>query len=104
MFTRTQHYYLQTHGIGFTDTAINNYLSCGHPISLKVLYSLLFYSIQVTPEDVLPVTMCTSCIYKLEMCHQFVHGCLDADIKLRTIFGLEVDDIVSKRSKTHSII
>lgn len=61
--------------------------------SLKVLNFLLLYSIQVTPEDVLPVAMCTSCIYKLEMCHQFVHGCLDADIKLRTILGLEVDDM-----------
>jgi hypothetical protein len=58
----------------------------------------------VTPEDVLPVTMCTSCICKLEMCHQFVHGCLDADIKLRAVFGLEMDDIVSKPSKTQSFI
>ncbi|PNF23070.1 hypothetical protein B7P43_G09813 [Cryptotermes secundus] len=50
--------------------------------------------IMVTPEDILPVTMCTSCICKLEMCHQFVHGCLDADIKLRTIFGLEMDELM----------
>jgi KRAB domain-containing zinc finger protein len=45
----------------------------------------------VTPEDLLPVALCTSCVYKLEMCHEFVHGCLDADIKLRTILGLQVD-------------
>jgi hypothetical protein len=63
-----------------------------------MLYSLLLCSIQVTPEDMLPVTMCTSCICKLEMCHQFVHGCLDADMKLRTILGLEMKELVSKPS------
>ncbi|KDR14540.1 zinc finger protein 43-like isoform X4 [Zootermopsis nevadensis] len=47
--------------------------------------------IMVTPEDLLPVTLCTSCIYKLELCHEFVNGCLDADAKLRTILGLKVD-------------
>jgi hypothetical protein len=56
-------------------------------------------SIQVTPEDLLPVALCTSCVYKLEMCHEFVHGCLDADIKLRTILGLQVDHKVSAYSK-----
>lgn len=66
-----------------------------------MLYSLLLCSIQVTPEDMLPVTMCTSCICKLEMCHQFVHGCLDADMKLRTILGLEMEDLVSKHSNTY---
>jgi hypothetical protein len=54
---------------------------------------------QVTPEDLLPVALCTSCVYKLEMCHEFVHGCLDADIKLRTILGLPVDHKVSTYSK-----
>jgi hypothetical protein len=49
----------------------------------------------MTPEDLLPVNLCTSCIYKLEMCHEFVHECLDADTKLKTILGLEVDDRVS---------
>jgi hypothetical protein len=72
--------------------------------SLIMFNYLLFYSLKVTPEDMLPVTMCTSCIYKLEMCHQFVHGCLDADMKLRAILGLEMEDLVSKPSKINVFI
>jgi hypothetical protein len=75
-----------------------------HPLFFleRALDFNLLYSCQVTPEDLLPVTLCTSCIYKLEMCHEFVHGCLDADAKLRTFLGLKVDEEVSKHSKIHS--
>lgn len=72
----------------------------------KCLKFYSMYSFQVTPEDLLPVTLCTSCIYKLEICHEFVHGCLDADAKLRTILGLKVDHNVSQHmfELCHNII
>ncbi|XP_069705633.1 uncharacterized protein [Periplaneta americana] len=45
--------------------------------------------IMVTSEDLLPVTLCTTCIWKLELCHEFVVGCLSADTKLKSIYELE---------------
>ncbi|XP_021929232.1 zinc finger protein 91-like isoform X2 [Zootermopsis nevadensis] len=45
--------------------------------------------VMVTPEDLLPISVCSSCIWKLEMCHELVHTCLEADAKLRAVVGLE---------------
>ncbi|KDR14541.1 zinc finger protein 432-like isoform X3 [Zootermopsis nevadensis] len=50
--------------------------------------------IMVTAEDLLPVNVCLDCIYRLEMCHEFVHGCLEADAKLREILCLDTDNEV----------
>ncbi|KAJ4438458.1 hypothetical protein ANN_14403 [Periplaneta americana] len=49
--------------------------------------------IMVTSEDLLPVTLCTTCIWKLELCHEFVVGCLSADTKLKSIYELENSEV-----------
>jgi hypothetical protein len=62
-----------------------------------ICYScFLLCCIQVTADDLLPITVCTDCIYKLEICHEFVHCCLEADAKLREILGLDMDTEVRK--------
>ena len=48
-----------------------------------------FYA-QVTEDDLLPTYVCTSCVSKLEICHELVINCLDADARLRTILGFDV--------------
>jgi len=48
-----------------------------------------FYA-QVTEDDLLPTNVCTSCVSKLEICHELVINCLDADARLRTILGFDV--------------
>lgn len=48
--------------------------------------------IMVTADDLLPITVCVDCIYKLEICHEFVHCCLEADAKLREILGLDTEN------------
>lgn len=48
--------------------------------------------IMVTADDLLPITVCVDCIYKLEMCHEFVHSCLEADAKLRDFLGFSADN------------
>jgi len=46
--------------------------------------------VQVTEDDLLPTNVCTSCVSKLEICHELVINCLDADARLRTILGFDV--------------
>ncbi|PNF23056.1 hypothetical protein B7P43_G09812 [Cryptotermes secundus] len=48
--------------------------------------------IMVTADDLLPITVCMDCVYKLEMCHEFVHSCLEADTKLREFLGFSADN------------
>lgn len=40
---------------------------------------------QITPEDLMPISLCNPCISKLEICHQLVTSCLEADTNLRAI-------------------
>ncbi|PSN29798.1 hypothetical protein C0J52_27030 [Blattella germanica] len=48
-----------------------------------------YLPIKVTEDDLLPINVCTSCIEKLEMCHDLVEKCFDADGKLRKLLGFE---------------
>ncbi|XP_069672565.1 zinc finger protein 528-like isoform X2 [Periplaneta americana] len=45
--------------------------------------------IMVTEDDLLPISVCTSCVKKLEVCHELVNNCLEADARLRTILGFD---------------
>jgi hypothetical protein len=53
------------------------------------LSACAFYA-QVTEDDLLPINVCTSCVSKLEICHELVINCLDADARLRSILGFDV--------------
>jgi hypothetical protein len=60
-----------------------------------IQYCSVLYFAKVTADDLLPITVCMDCIYKLEMCHEFVHSCLEADAKLRDVLGFSADNEVS---------
>jgi hypothetical protein len=64
---------------------------CGH---IQYYCSVLYFT-KVTADDLLPITVCLDCVYKLEMCHEFVHSCLEADAKLRDFLGFSADNEVS---------
>ncbi|KAJ9577703.1 hypothetical protein L9F63_005696 [Diploptera punctata] len=48
-----------------------------------------YLPIMMRVDDLLPTTVCCNCINKLEVCHNLVQNCLDADVQLKTIFGLK---------------
>ena len=54
------------------------------------IYLFLF---QITAEDLLPTTVCGECVNKLEICHNLIQGCLDADAMLKTMFGLNSNQV-----------
>ncbi|XP_049784323.1 zinc finger protein 250-like isoform X1 [Schistocerca cancellata] len=55
--------------------------------------------IMVTPDDLMPVSLCMSCISKLEVCHQLVNCCLEADSNLRTM--LKFSEIFEDESQDY---
>ncbi|XP_063242342.1 zinc finger protein 358-like isoform X2 [Bacillus rossius redtenbacheri] len=44
--------------------------------------------IMVTVQDALPVNICEDCLGKLNVCHNIVNTCLNADTTLKCMFGL----------------
>ncbi|KAJ9599688.1 hypothetical protein L9F63_026463, partial [Diploptera punctata] len=46
--------------------------------------------IMVTEEDLLPVNVCSACVSKIEMCHEMVTNCLEADARMRNLLGFDL--------------
>lgn len=53
-----------------------------------------YLPIMITAEDLLPTTICEKCIDRIEICHNLVQDCLDADAILKTMFGVQNTDQV----------
>jgi len=51
-------------------------------------------SIQVREDDKLPVTVCASCISKLNSCHELAISCFKANEKLCRLFNVHEANLV----------
>ncbi|XP_069671848.1 zinc finger protein 432-like isoform X2 [Periplaneta americana] len=57
--------------------------------------------IEVKQDDRLPLTVCTSCISKLNCCHELTTSCLEANEKLQKLFNLTDCNMTDYGVKNH---